>query len=175
MLAGINSKIAFKAVSADGLGISVNGTVVDEENKEVATFASVHKGMGCFNFTPLAGKTYKVKLAYADGTQVIAALPKAEENGIALAVNNDSIPKATVKIIATKNYYQLNKNKNYSLLIYSGGLANTVAIPLDSMVVAIDILKRRLHTGIATVTLFSPTGEALCERLLFVQNMISLI
>jgi len=32
------------------------------------------------------------------------------------------------------------------------------------------ILKRRLHTGIATVTLFLPTGESLCERLLFVQN-----
>lgn len=175
MITGITSKIAFKAVATDGLGADVRGVVIDEDNKEVTTFASVHNGMGYFDLTPMAGKTYKAKFTYADGTQLITDLPKADENGIALSINNDSIPKATVKIAATKSYYQLNKNKTFSLLIYSGGTANTVSIPLDSLIVTVDILKRRLHTGIATVTLFSPTNEPLCERLLFIQNYDQLI
>src|SRR6202007_729617 len=36
--------------------------------------------------------------------------------------------------------------------------------------ITLDILKRRLKTGITTLTLLSPAGEPLCERLIFVQN-----
>jgi TonB-dependent SusC/RagA subfamily outer membrane receptor len=55
-------------------------------------------------------------------------------------------------------------------LIYSGGYATTVAVKLDSMVTTLQLLKRRLYTGITRVTLFSAANDPLCERLLFVQN-----
>jgi len=170
LVTGIKSKVAFKAINADGMGIDVKGAIIDNENKEVATFASAHLGMGYFYFTPQQGKTYKAKLTYADGAQNTIELPNAENNGIVLSINNDSLPKATVRIEASKEFYQENKNKDFTLLIYSGGIATSVTCKLDSSVTTLDILKRRLHTGIATVTLFSPTGEPLCERLLFVQN-----
>ena len=31
-------------------------------------------------------------------------------------------------------------------------------------------MKRRLSTGVTTITLFSPNNEPLCERLIFIQN-----
>jgi TonB-dependent SusC/RagA subfamily outer membrane receptor len=167
---GIRSKVAFKAIGNNGLGIDVKGTITDNENKEIAAFTSERLGMGYFHLTPLGGKTYQAKLIFADGTQNTIDLPKPETKGIVLTINNDSIPKASVTIAVNKAYYIENRNKDYSLLIYSGGIATTVPCKLDSTVITMDILKRRLHTGIATVTLFSPIGEPLCERLLFVQN-----
>ena len=126
--------------------------------------------MGYFYLSPEEGKTYKAKLTYADGTQSVIDLPKPDPKGIILLVDNDSIPKASVRIVANNAYYLENRGKAYSVVIYSGGTATTVTCKLDSPVITMDILKRRLHTGVATVTLFSPTVEPLCERLLFIQN-----
>jgi hypothetical protein len=170
LIVGIRSKVAFKAIGTSGQGIDVKGMIADNGNKEVTSFASVHLGMGYFYLTPDEGKTYKAKLAFADGTQTEINLPKPEAKGIALTINNDSIPKASVRITANPAYYLENKNTDYMLLIYSGGITTTVLCKLDSAVITMDILKRRLHTGIATITLFSPAGEHLCERLIFVQN-----
>ncbi len=170
LVTGIRSKVAFKAIGTNGLGINVNGVVTDNENKEVLSFASAHLGMGYFYLNPEEGKTYKAKLTYADGTQGVIDLPKPDLKGIVLLVDNDSIPKASVRLVANNAYYLENRGKAYSVVIYSGGTATTVTCKLDSPVITMDILKRRLHTGIATVTLFSPSFEPLCERLLFIQN-----
>ncbi|MDB5007346.1 MAG: hypothetical protein JWP45_1739 [Mucilaginibacter sp.] len=170
LITGIPSKVAFKAIGPNGLGINIKGQLLDNADKVVTTFTSTHLGMGYFYINPEDGKTYKAKITYADGAQDVIVLPKAEEKGIVLSINNDSIPKASVRIAASKTYFNENKNKVYSLVIWSGGVVTTVPCTLDSSVISLDILKRRLHTGIATATLFSPFGEPLCERLFFVQN-----
>ncbi len=170
LAAGIGSKVAFNAIGTNGAGINVKGVIVDGANKEVCTFASTHLGMGYFYLDPKEGETYKAKITYPNSTEDIVDLPAPEPKGIVLSINNDSIPKATVRIQANNAYYLENRNKDYTVLVYSGGIATTVTCKLDSPVITMDILKRRLHTGIATVTLFSPTDEPLCERLLFVQN-----
>ncbi|MDB5134414.1 MAG: hypothetical protein JWP37_1017, partial [Mucilaginibacter sp.] len=170
LVMGIPTKIAFKAIGVNGLGMEVKGVIVDNDNKKVANLASSHLGMGCFYVTPQENKSYRAKLTYAGGTQSTINLPTANDKGITLSVNNDSLAKASVRITANKNFFEENKNKDFPLLIYSGGIATTVNCKLDSAVITLGILKRHLHTGIATVTLFSPLGEPLCERLIFIQN-----
>ncbi|MBS1528486.1 MAG: hypothetical protein JST19_22755, partial [Bacteroidetes bacterium] len=170
LVEGLKSRIAFKATGTNGLGIMVKGVVLDNENKAVCTFAAAHLGMGSFELTPQPGETYRAKATFADGSENIINLPVAQEKGIELAVDNDSIPKASVKIMVNPAYYAENKGKSYRLLIYSGGVVNTVNFRLDSLSMKMDIIKRRLFTGIATITLFSETNEPLCERLIFVQN-----
>jgi len=170
MVTGIRSKLAFKAMGSNGTGADVKGVIIDNENNDITNFSSTHLGMGFFYLKPEDGKTYKAKITWSDGTQNKVDIPKAEAKGIILSVNNDSLPKASVRIEAAKAYYQENKNKDYMLVIYSGGTATAVNCPLDSTLITLDILKRRLHTGVATVTLFSPAGEPLCERLLFIQK-----
>ena len=167
---GIRSKIAFKAIGSNGLGMDAKGIVVDNTGKEVTSFASAHLGMGYFYLSPEIGKTYRANITFADGTQNSVDLPVADAKGIVLSINNDSLPKATIKIETNPAYFKENKGKDYTLLIYSGGFATTVAIKLDSMLLHLDILKRHLHTGITRVTLFSQINEPLCERLMFVQN-----
>jgi hypothetical protein len=169
-VAGVHSKVAFKAIGTDGLGINIIGIVTDNENNNITAFEPAHLGMGYFYITPQVGKIYSAQITFPDGSQQTLSLPKPEVKGISLSIDNDSLPKATVKIEANKAYFNENINKEYNLLIYSGDITNMVTCRLDTPVIVFDILKRRLHTGIATVTLFSPTGEPLCERLLFIQN-----
>ena len=167
---GLRSIVAFKVVGSDGLGINIKGSVIDDENEEVCSFASSHLGMGYFYLRPQENKNYRAKVTYANGSQDIIDLPKAAEKGVVLTVNNDSVPQASVRVEVNKQFFLENKNKEFNLVIYSAGTANTVTFKLDSPAITLDVLKRRLHTGIATVTLFSPAWEPLCERLFFVQN-----
>src|SRR5277367_2840044 len=97
LVTDVHSKVAFKAVGADGLGIDVKGIVVDNENKEVAKIASAHLGMGVFDFVPEEGKAYQAKVTFANGSQSSIELP-VEPKGITLSVNTDNPAKVSVEI-----------------------------------------------------------------------------
>lgn len=170
LINGVKSKIAFKAILPSGLGGNITGEVLDNDDQKIAEFSSVHLGMGYFYLTPQQGKIYKAKLTHANGATSTLNLPVAENKGLVLSINNDSIPKATARIEASKAYFEEHKNQDYTLLIWSGGIITPIACKLDKAVIEVDILKRKLFTGIAKVTLFSPANEPLAERLIFVQN-----
>jgi hypothetical protein len=170
LVAGLKAKVAFKSIKSNGLGVNLTGAVLDSDNKQIALISSTWLGMGSFSFTPVAGQAYKAMLQYADGSKGMTDLPQVETTGIALSINTDSIAKASVTVSANNNYYQQNRNKVHSLVIYSGGKATIIKCTLDEPVINLDILKRRLSTGICMVTLFSPDDNPLCERLLFIQN-----
>ncbi|HEX8019208.1 hypothetical protein [Mucilaginibacter sp.] len=167
---GIPTKLAFKAVSTNGLGLHVKGVVVDNTNAEVTKFESTHLGMGLIFITPEAGKTYKANLTYADGTKATVELPKADNEGITLMVNNDSADKLGIEINANKAYYLKNKNKEIGVIIYSGGVVRSVKAVLDNQVLDLNLNKKDFKTGVVQVTLFSAQGEAINERLAFIQN-----
>ena len=170
LLNGIKNKIAFKAIGANGLGIDIKGIITDNDNREITEFASTHLGMGYFYLSPQQGKNYEAKVTYNDGTSSKVELPIAQTDRIKFSLNNDFLQNATAKIEATEVYYQQHKGKPFFLLIHSGGVSNVLDFKLDSAQTTLDILKRKLKTGVATATLFSPTGEPLCERLFFIQN-----
>ena len=86
---GINCVMAFKATYGKGVPDDVTGKVL-EDGKEIASFISVHDGMGKFALTPRQGKDYKVVLT--DGRTY--SLPAIERTGMALRVlrnNNTSV------------------------------------------------------------------------------------
>jgi len=107
-------------------------------------------------------------LSYPNGAQDLVNLPGADDNGIALSVSNDSTLRVT--ITAGKACYKNNRHKTYTLAVYSGGILTHIICRLDSQQKKVVFLKQYLHTGIARLTLFSPGGEPLSERLVFIQN-----
>ncbi|MDP9081393.1 MAG: carboxypeptidase regulatory-like domain-containing protein [Bacteroidota bacterium] len=169
LVAWVKCKIAFKAIAANGLGVDVKGVVMDNENNQIATFTSTHLGMGYFYLTPSETKTYTAKVSYPDGTSGAVEIPKAIADGITASFT-DAGRVYNVKISAGKQTYQQNRNKRYTLVIYSGGVPVSYTVKLENQEVGLDIPKKDLHSGITTATLFSAAGEPLCERLLFVQN-----
>ena len=170
IITGIPTKVAFKAIGTNGLGIDVKGTIVDNKNEEICQFASTHLGMGYFFLDPADSNTYRARVTFSDGTQSIFDLPKPETYGISLSVNNDSISTISFIIRASQSYYQANQEKNFLLFIYSSGNVIPYTFKEDATTITLDIKRSLLGTGVATVTLFSDEGEPLCERLLFMQN-----
>jgi TonB-dependent SusC/RagA subfamily outer membrane receptor len=166
----VHSKIAFKAVGPDGLGINVKGVVVDNDNKEVTKIASTHLGMGMFDFIPEEGKTYKAKVTFANGSQSTVNLPAVQAKGITLDINTNDPAKLAIEINANRDYYKENKNKDLNLIVYCAGKVRTYNFKLDNEVLGLDLPVADLPTGIIQVTLLSETGEPMNERMAFVQN-----
>jgi len=167
---GIRSKIAFKAINVNGLGIAVKGEVMDNDGKKICGFSSAHLGMGSFNLSPKQGKTYKAKVTYANGISDELALPIADNEGVELSAVNDSMLVIPVSINTSPGYFKANKGRKLILSIYSGGELTTIPCPLDSVTLQAYLYKKKLQSGITRLTLFSPDGEPLCERLLFINN-----
>ncbi|MBS1520773.1 MAG: TonB-dependent receptor [Bacteroidetes bacterium] len=169
LTSGMVSKVAFKAIGANGLGVNVKGVVFDNTNAQVAAFSSSHLGMGAFYLQPEEGKTYKAKVTFADGSQGTFNLPAVQSKGIALAVQ-DTLGKLSIEIRSNKAYFQENLNKSISLVIYGTGFVNTVNTKLDSRRLSMDIPNSQFPTGVVQITLFSQTGDPLSERLVFLKN-----
>jgi len=169
LITGIRTKVAFKAVASNGIGTNVKGEILDSQNQLVSTFASKHLGMGDFFLLPEKDQTYKAKLTFEDGSSTVVQLPKPGVSGITLAVN-DSASEFSFTLAANQPFYKANRNKDFLLLFYSGGKTITYSFKLEVSRISLDFQKRLLHSGVATVTLFSPEGLPLCERLFFVRN-----
>jgi hypothetical protein len=170
LVADVHSKVAFKAIAPDGLGVNVKGVVIDNENKEVARITSAHLGMGVFDFIPEAGRNYKARVTFADGSQSVVDLPAAQAKGIALSVNTDDPAKISIEIDANRAYYKENLNKDLNIIIYWAGTIRTIKTKLDNAVLGLDLPSRNFRTGILQVTVLSQTGEPLNERMVFIQN-----
>src|SRR5690606_23295899 len=70
LIAGHLSKVGFKALQPDGLGIGASGYLEDSSGARIAEFETVHAGMGNFSFIPQAGHTYTAKVRFSDGTEI---------------------------------------------------------------------------------------------------------
>lgn len=168
---GVRSRVAVKAISANGLGENILGIVIDNEGNEVAEFATQHLGMGVFAIVPQAGKTYKAKITCADSSHYTADLPLAQEQGFTLSINNNGVDSIYLKVAANDKLFQAKQNSVFYLMAQSGGKVYYQAqAKLATSVFTTRISKARFPSGIVQFTLFSQNGEPLNERIIFVQN-----
>jgi len=169
---GNDSKIAFKAVGADGLGADIKGIVTDDQNNQVVSFSSGHLGMGEFNIKPETGKTYKARITYADGSENTVDLPKAGDTGYTLSVDNTAADNISIKIIPGPAVMKSTSETGVmGLAAQSGGVIYYAGKSKPGMKFFTAIVsKSKFPTGIVQFTLFSSTGEPLNERLVFVEN-----
>jgi hypothetical protein len=168
---GNDSRVAFKAIGADGLGTIVTGTVLDDKNNPVATFSAAHLGMGVFNFMPESGRSYKAMVTYADGSSNTIDLPVAVNSGYTLNVYNAG-DNVIVKISPGPDITKASSETGVlSLIGQSGGIIYYAAKSQPgSKFFRATIPKRKFPSGIVQFTLFSSTGEPMNERIAFIQN-----
>jgi hypothetical protein len=167
----VTSKVAFKAIKPDGLGIDIKGTITDNTGTVITDFSSQHLGMGVFMLTPQNGKTYKANIAFADGTQNTYNLPKAQDEGIAFAANNILPENLGIQISANNTFFQKNKSKKFYIVAQNGEkICYAAQIILQNQVYSALIPKATFPTGILKLTIFSEYGEALNERIVFIQR-----
>ena len=84
---GCVSRVAFKALSPDGLGTDVQGFVVNQRGDTVTTLRSVHRGMGFFNLKPVSGDSYTAVCRNREGMELRFPLPPADPSAVSLRVD----------------------------------------------------------------------------------------
>jgi len=173
LINGITSRVAVKAVGIDGLGLKVKGTIVDNAQKEVATFETLHAGMGVFTLHSELGKTYTARLVFSDGTLKELPLPAAQEDGYVLGIyqpNSDSVLvriSTSAKTIAAANGAALIVN----FIAQSGG--ETVAaspVKINRQITSFWLQKSAFPSGIAQFNIFDAAGQPLNERVAFIKS-----
>jgi hypothetical protein len=115
LIAGIKTRIGFKAIGEDGKGTDVSGKTYDSKQQEVAAFKSTHLGVGSFELTPQPGESYTAKMDLPDGTTKNYPLPGVNPAGIALRVDpidNDSLKITVSNTTISNNYYLIGQARD---------------------------------------------------------------
>lgn len=169
LVAGIKNRIAFKAISEDGNGCDISGTIFNSSRQAVAAFKSTHLGMGSFYLLPLAGETYTAVIRLNGDQTKSYPLPGVKSSGIVLQVINPlSDDSVEVNIISTPD---LQNKRNYYLVGQARGigcLASTVI--LDQKTETFRFSKNIFPTGIARFTLLNAFMQPLSERVIFIDH-----
>ena len=168
MINGINTRIAFKALASNGLGININGFISDQNNNRIAEFKSEHAGMGHFRIRPATTDTYTAHIIFEDGSEKSYPLPKVKAIGYSLMVSNADPNELKIKISTTE---KLNANEEITLIAQSNGQVHFVSKnKLNTSTFNANISKSRFPTGITQFTLFSVKNEPVAERLVFINH-----
>ncbi len=168
MIAGNLTKVAFKALKSDGLGIAVSGHVVDEAGNRITAFESAYAGMGSFTFIPQAGSRYTAKVNYIDETEEEAPLPEVLVSGYALAVNNELDKQVFVKAFASDDL--VNGQEVLLLSQRDGRVYYASKSKLTKNELIFSIPREYLPAGVVQLTLFSANMHPLAERTIFCTN-----
>ena len=171
LVAGLKSRVAFKAITDNGKGTQVEGVILDQHNKQVGSFKSLHSGMGNFIFQPQAKDKYTARVTKPEGIEQTLPLPEIEKSGTTLHIENphdqDSV---TVTIDATAGIFE--STGSLTLIGSSSGVVyfgNEVSLENKT----IRIAKSLFPSGIVRFSLLK--GETpLNERIIFIDHQDNL-
>lgn len=169
LIAGIESRVAFKATDIRGLPYEASGDVIDSKGKQIATFKSIHDGMGYFTITPSAGETYKARWKDAAGKAQQTSLPGVKKEGVGLRI--DKLPNGLQFSITRPASAGAKPEKIHIVgqmqqqLVYMAS-ANVSEGKTVKGVIPV----QNIPTGIIQLTLFSDTRKPLAERIVFVNT-----
>jgi hypothetical protein len=165
----LESVVAVKVTDVFGLPVSAQGSIKDASGATVATFGTVHDGMGRFTLEPKAGKTYYAEWVDEKKQSHKTPLPAAKPTGVTLQCAPTGSRQAFIikrsqdapddlKTLYLLGYFnsqvvykaRLNLQQNFMV---SG------SIPLDG-----------IPTGMIQMTLFDANWKPLAERIAFVNK-----
>jgi hypothetical protein len=174
LVAGLNSRVAFKATDEQGNGIPVSGAIVDEKGVGIVILKDEYLGMGSCSFTPVYGKSYTAKVKYTEGDSVEYILPEVMGMGYVMSVDNLK-DKDNVKVTIQTNTADVAMPKALYLIAHTRGNINHVmqldVIDKKNKAFVLNVPKEKLDKdGIVHITLFNDKGTPLAERLIFVEN-----
>ena len=171
LLDGLPARIGFKAIGEDGKGINISGIVVNQNQKQVAAFKSVHLGMGSFDLTINDGQIYTAKVTLPGGAIKAFPLPTVKKSGTVLQVKN--LPESdSVEVTVAASNDIVQALNSYFLIGKSRGIVCYAAVVSfqNSNTVRNHIAKNLFPTGVAHFTLMNINKQVLNERMVFIDH-----
>ncbi|WP_028979764.1 MG2 domain-containing protein [Sporocytophaga myxococcoides] len=163
MLAGFQSRIAFKGLNSFHKPADVEGYVADSKGKKVATFSSYHQGMGAFSMKPEDGEIYTAHITKPTGINTTYQLPEAAHRGYALSVSENIKDKITLELSSTEKEELTVIGTIRDKVVYNGKSNGT---SVSKLIVATN----DFPMGVVRFTLFDSKGFERAERLAFVNR-----
>ncbi|MBO0932095.1 TonB-dependent receptor plug domain-containing protein [Fibrella aquatilis] len=183
-VAGLPARMAFKALSKSGVGMDVEGFVLNDKKDTVMGYSSQHLGMGYFSLTPEAGQSYTA-FARAPGATAYTSytLPAVQATGYTIQVDNLS-NKDNIRVFVSHNIptppdaatlaspgstsAPAAVMPKLSLLAQMNGVpVHAVQAPASRNRFMVLIPRSKCVEGIVHITLFDPVGRPVAERLVY--------
>lgn len=160
----IPSVLAFKGTDVYGRGLDFKGSILNEKNDTVASFAPFKFGMGNFLFQPQAGHEYSAVVLFADGQVVRKELPQVLDNGYTMRLQKTGPSQLQIEIRANgktgeEPVYLISHTREVISVAEQVSLKNGVAV--------FTINPTALKPGITQFTVFDALRRPVAERLFF--------
>ncbi|WP_460503561.1 MG2 domain-containing protein, partial [Hymenobacter agri] len=164
LVRGLRSRVAFKVTDRTGRGMAATGKVLNQRGTVVATFQTLHRGMGAFDFTPAAGSdVYTAVVTLPNGQPLTRPLPQAFELGYVLHLDPTDPAHLRLTVAAsparTETVYLLGHSRQQVALATRLNLVNGQG--------ALTVDAGSLLDGVSHFTLFTGAQQPVCERLYF--------
>ncbi|MES2776747.1 MAG: hypothetical protein V4722_21390 [Bacteroidota bacterium] len=170
MVAGIKSKVAFKAHDGNGYPIALKGSVKDNTGKPVAAFETEHDGYGSFYIeSPEAGKTYTAIIGGSTGAFKTYNLPAVKAEGITMEVANNNESRLFV-MLGRGEVQKVKYNTVRVVAQMHGHIVYNTVLNVEEGETTAPIPKKKLPAGILQITAFDAQNNPLAERLVFIGN-----
>ncbi len=161
MIAGLQGRIAFKALNEHGKPADVEGAIYNQLGEKVADFRSYHMGMGAFQLTPDLNDEYYAEIHKPAGIDEPIPLPEPLERGYNLIARQVSADLLRVTVRSTED-------EALSIALRAAGqVAKVVETPARRGTHRLEIPTNQLPIGVAEITLFDSKQIPRAERLVF--------
>lgn len=163
LIAGLPSRVAFKATNKAGENIYISGEIYNSKDEFITRFTTEHQGMGAFALTAEA-EVCKAKVIYNNQTYIVP-LPVPQESGCVLSAQQQS-STLSVQILSAGSFV----SDTLGLTIACRGEVYffDIFIPSHSKTFFIDT--KDFPAGVHNLTIFDKKGEVFAERLFFVNQ-----
>ena len=166
-VANIKSIIAIKCADKKGLPLAATGKIYTETGQEVVTFATIHDGMGKFEFVPKLGEKYTAQCTINNSTLNVP-LPKLMEQG--LTIETEKINNNIHFTLNASTILNDNLQPSYLLGVQENVVVCKIPLQSDNKIKIGNIPYSLLTTGILQLTVFNATHTPLLERLVFINT-----
>lgn len=162
LIAGIEQRVAFRAIDGFGRSVPVTGRINDSTGNEVATITDSFRGMGYFMLNAKSGENYMAEVSLNRSPLQSIRLPSVKDFGISLAadVSDPDHVLLSIRTVGLATDVTLIAHTRGEL-VFSGGAP---ASP-DGFVARVP--KKNLKSGITHFTVFDGAGKPMAERLVF--------
>ncbi len=169
LVAGLNTRIGFKAIDESGLGPDVNGFILNQNNDTIAALKSEHLGMGKFPFEPAANQKYTAYIRKNAEPFKTFNLPEVKTEGYIMMVNNlTTTDKMRVLIYAN---FADNIDKEVNIVAHTRGLVAFAAKgKVTKKGLQLNVPTSAFPDGITQLTLFDHLNQPVCERVVFIDH-----
>lgn len=166
LVKGLNSKVAFQVTDQYGKGHAFTGTLTNQRNETILTFAPNRFGIGHFSFTPAAGDTYTANIVADDGKTFSRELPAVFDQGYVMRVEDAG--NEQLQVTVQSNMPTGSAGEEIFLFVQGHEeIKAAVKKALQQGEARFSIDKAKLGEGISQFTVFNDRRQPVCERLYF--------